>query len=918
MENRILRAVLSRLDDPGARFVFPSEVAAASVLVAALAESGRAALPARRFIGWDAFKSEVFAGDRRGRPSSKPIRAIFARVLARDNAKAPFLRSVVPLSAARASVRFAPSIASALPALRSVPEGSGDHVADWREIRRRYEAFLAERGLYEAAWLGREAARVGDRWVLVYPDLTEDWDDYAAAALALPGATALLSAELGAALVPAARFGTVVEELRAVLLRIRAEVEAGADPAGIAISAASPESVLPILEREAAIAGVPLNAREGRPLSESAGGRLLADAVALSRSRMSFEALRRLLLDASRPWKEPDAARRLLDIGIRKHVVAPLPEGTDVWEASIGNDDGARRLYRGLRTAASRIADARGFASLRSAFDAFRRAFLDETAWTDRQNDEIARCLAVLDELEEAATAAGLPPDSVPGAADAYLDQLADTRYLAVSDSGGIPVYRFPVAAGAMPDLHFVVNLAQGAAVAAARPLSFMRADERERLGAIDRDLSSGLVRLLAVSGKQVFASYSEDGPDGVRPPHPAIDARPPATLGLGYDRACWLPNLESDVLPATEVFPSQATSARAASATVFDRRGGDWTTGTPEAPATMGASTTAAAKETQSRDGFLSLSATSIEEYQSCAFRRVFLRILSVEAVESGLSFVDNLLLGQIYHDAFGRLLRPLAESGRSIVAPSASESSANTESGDVEGAPAGESARPGKDDIENAMKSAIEAVAIERGPMAGILVETAAPCLQRNFSRAAANLLRTLDGQVPVLVDDEELTAGLSIPGVRLHGRPDLVCVAANDDTRTRAVIVDYKKSKIPSKSQLEPADDGTVADIQIPAYTVLAEAAGFKPESAYYLSIEHSDASGKGLLLVFGSGSKPAIPSEKLSLLRPALESAAARTAGIVERGDMFVPALRDRETTCQKCDLRSVCRARYAVR
>jgi len=908
MGGLILQTVLAKLDDPLVRFVFPSEVAASSILVAALAQSGRKALPARRFIGWDAFKSEVFAGDHKGRPSTKAIRSIFALMLAQENARTPFLTSIVPRTAAAASARFAQSIASALPALRAIPDGASAHLADWREIRRRYELFLTDRGLYEAAWLGREAARVNQRWVLFHPDLTEDWDDYAVATNALPGATILLSDSLGKEPVPAARFGTVVEEVRAVLLSIRAQVDAGADPAGIIISVASPESVLPILEREAAIAGVPLDAREGSPLSESSGGRLVADAIALSRSRMSFEALRRLLLDQSRPWKEKDAARRLLDIGIRKHVVAPLPqsEKTDVWEASIGNDEGSRRLYRGLRTATSRIAGAKGFRTLRSSFDAFKRSFIDETLWSPRQNDEIARCLAVLDELEEAALAAGLPADTVPGAADAYLAQLDETRYLPVSESGGIAVYRFPVAAGALPDLHYVLNLAQGAAVAAARPLSFMRADERDKLGAADRDISAGLIRLLAVSGTRVFMSHSEDGPDGVRPPHPAVSAVPPESLELCYDRDQWLPNLEAGARPVARAFPAQALSARAAATTVFNQGKHDWSGGTPQAPATMGAAARAAARQALIRDDLLSLSTTAIEEYGSCAFRRIFYRRLRVEPVDTGLTFLDNLLLGQLYHDAFGRLFEPLALAGQSIVAPD-----------DSEDAPAGETPRPTKADIENALVAAVEAIGPDRGPMAGILVDTARPVLRRNFLRAATNLIRALDGQVPVIADNTDLTAPLKTPGTRLTGRPDLICVAVRDDERKKAVIVDYKKSKIPGRKDLEPRDDGSMGAIQIPAYTVLAEEAGYHPESAYYLSIEGSRDGGKGLLLVFGPGPKPIIPADKMCLLRPALESAAAATTGIIENGEIFVPAMRDRDVTCSGCDIRPVCRARYAV-
>ncbi len=888
-----LALALELAGDVRTRFVFPSEVAAASALTRVLASSGRHALPCDRFMGWDAFKSLVFAGDALGRPSTKAVRTIFARRLAAENARAPFLRSVVPPGVAAASTRFAAAIASALPALRAVPDGPGGHLADWREIRRRYEQFMVGHGLYEAAWLGREAGAVSDRWVLFYPDLTEDWDDYSRAVLAMPDVRVMLSGELGTESVPVAGFGTLVEELRAVLLSIRAEVEAGADPAGICISVASPETVLPVLEREARIAAVPLDEREGRPLSESAGGRLLADIVALHGGMMSFDALRRLLLDESRPWKERGAARRLLETGIRKHVVAPLPDGPDVWEASIGADDEVRRLYRGLRTASARIATAAGFKSLRSAFDSFRHAFIDESAWSGRQNDEIARCLAALDELDEAAVAAGIVADGIPGAAQTLMDQLEDTRYLPMSESGGIAVYRFPVAAGAMPDLHYVVNLSEGAAKAAARPLSFMRADERDRAGASDRDISAGLVRLLAVSGGRVFMSCSADGPDGVRPPHPAVEPRDPARAGLPYDRELWLPNREADSPPA--VFPLQSASARAALATVFGPDGADWSTGMPDSPAIMGKAAATDLLESQSATGRLRLSATAIEEYASCAFRRIYTRQLSVKAVESGLSFVDNLLIGSIYHDAFRRLLGPLAKAGASVAA-----------------------ARPSDSDVQSAIAEAIAAVGRDKGPMAGVLVKTASPVLGRMFSAAAANLLSAIDGLVPVLVDEEELSAPLPTLDAELYGRPDLVCVRPGDSGRKRAVIVDYKKSRIPAKADLAPDETGTIATIQIPVYAVLVAAAGYEAEAAWYLSIEGSEPSGKGLRLVFGPGDKPCIEADRMPLLEPALTAAAARTASTIRSGSVFLPAYRDRDTVCLRCDLRPVCRAHYTVR
>lgn len=898
----VVEEILSRLDDGRTRFVFPSEVAAASALAAALEASARRALPSRRFIGWDAFKSELFSGDERLRPSSKAIRSIFARSLLAENARAPFLEAVVPRGAAGASLRFARSVAAALPALDALPTGAGGHLGDWSEIRRRYEAFMERRGLYEAAWLGREAAATEDSWLLFYPDLTEDWDRYAEALAAMPRVSTILSDTLGAGTVSAARYDTIVEEIRAALIDIRGKVESGVDPASLAISVAAPEATLPVLEREAALAGLALDLREGSPLSESAGGRLFSDIKALA-GPLSFAALRRLLLDASRPWKQPEAARRLLGIGIERHLVAQVPGTPDAWEAALSHDDEARRLYRGLRTSAARIAGAPGFRSLKAAFDAFKRAFLDEERWSARQDDELARCLAALDELAEAAEAAGLSADAVPGAAEAYAAMLEDTRYLPVSDSGGIPVYRFPVAAGAAPKAHYVLNLCQGAAEAAARPLSFLRSDLRDSLGVGDRDFSAGLIRLLALSGEETRLSYSEAGPDGARPPHPALES----AQGHGYDRQAWPPSLEAEGRVPPRVFPLEASSAAAALRTVFASGANDWTRGAPERPQRLASATAEAVRAFEYRDGRPSLTATSMEEYAACAFKRIYRRVLRLEAVETGLSFIDKLLLGRIYHEAFERLLGPMAQAGQAFVWPEA----------------AGEAARPDSAAAAEAMRSTLDAVGAREGPVAAALIGAAEPVLLCAFKEAVAALTEAADGYRPILADDKELRTtidGASADGERigLRGRPDLLCEAPGADGRPRAMIFDYKKRGLPTKASLAPGDDGTLEHLQIPLYAMLAEDAGYRPEAAAYLSIEGRDGKGASLCLVFGPGSRPAIADELRPLLRPAVEARARATAARLSRGEVYVPAPRDRDRVCGECDLRPVCRARYAVR
>jgi hypothetical protein len=300
------------------------------------------------------------------------------------------------------------------------------------------------------------------------------------------------------------------------------------------------------------------------------------------------------------------------------------------------------------------------------------------------------------------------------------------------------------------------------------------------------------------------------------------------------------------------------------------------------------------------------------MEGYASCAFRRIFAGHLGAVAVDSGLSFIDARLIGQVYHDAFKRLFRPLEEKSQPVLA------------GDDDAS--GILARPGPQEILAAIRAAITATGHTLGAMAGTLVATAAPVLERNFTAAAGELLRALDGLVPVMVDSAELYAPLRGVEAKLFGRPDLVCAGeraagaprVSPGSASRVVIVDYKKSRVPAAEDLTPDEDGRIAAIQIPVYTELVKAAGYEPGSAWYVSVEGYGSKGRHLLLAYGPDDDPAISADMMGLLGPAVESAAALTARTIDDGEVFVPARGDRKAVCEHCELKPVCRVHYTVR
>lgn len=954
MTDALGAAVMAGLGDSELVFVFPSEVAARRRLEWALGASSRRALPLDRFISWDAFKSIAFPGPEGAKPVSSALRAVFARALMARNAAEPFLRELVPAEASAASPRFARAVARALPAL-GVLQGlrsQGRLVRDWRSVAERYAAFLEERGLYEPGWNRRVAVALRRRYLLICPELTTDWREYepglawatwdggrAYADGALPAAGSVYvlreadlapeasldnegiratpdraGADEADARPPAVAYETSVDEARAALLRIRKAIADGCDPADIIISLAAPDSILPLLEREARVLGLKLDRREGRPLAQSAAGRLFADLIAVARSDFSFEAARTLLLDRSRPWKASLAAEALVDLAIRKHILASVP-GVDIWEASMGPRNREERgLYRALKRSAAALATARGFRELREAFDAFRFAFLDDEGWDAAQDDELARVLRELDELIEAEEAAGLGPD--PNAASSFLERLAETRYLPAGGGEGISVYRFPVAAGAMPALHLILNLSEAAAQVASRPLSFLRDDEREALGARDRDISDGLVRLLSISGNETALSYAERGPDGVRPPHPALKPCAPDASA-----SAWLPKADLD-RPGPLAFPAQKRSALAALKTVFRGGGPDWSEARPDAPDALEPAAAARAAERLRRDGILAVSNKLLEELARCPFKRLFERHLRVEAQETGLSFVDGPMIGRLYHRCFELLFSPMASLGVAVSA----------------GSEAGERPLPDPAALPEALDRAIAEAGLEDGAFAAMVHRASRSSYLRDLGWALDALRPALDGLLPYLVEAQPRDARFEIDGKVLAytGRMDLVCVeraagsgpTADRDASVPAVeasprlacIVDYKKRGLPSLAELRLGEDGELVRFQIPGYALLCREDGLAPRAAYYLSVEGNGTDRKKRLVVaIGDDPKEAaMTPDGLEPALAALKRAAARAAEAVERGLVYLPSEADQDTACDGCGLRPVCRVRYATR
>jgi hypothetical protein len=925
------------LRDRSVRFVFPSEICAEAWLAESL-RMGVGAIEADRFLGWDRFKEAAARVD--GRPASDDyIRRIFAANLLSENAVGPFLSSLLPPAYAGLWQPFAGYLASRLPALGRLPNAMreagrvarGDPaLADWLDIRERYETFLRGIGRFEPSYEPQALRDLQGKTMIFLPELIEDFEEYRAVLETAPSIVLVgLPAER-----PAPRSAerpevqlrkpeTALAELRQVLAEVGELLDSGLETERIAITVAGLDRYRPYLEREAILFSVPLAVRSGLNLSATPGGRLFAALRDLYSSGFSFDALRDLVMSPAwpwkGPWKNPGLGRQIITEGLRLHAVASWPEcgkTADAWERSL--DGSLLSAYRRLKSRVTAIAAAADFRSLLKAYNAFRAEFLspERDDWDKGADLTLARCVVELEGLVHAQGQTGL---EVTGAFGIFMRALDSKPYVssAAGDGGtGVPVYEWRVAAGICPERHFILNASQDALALPSRGFDFLAETLRKELGTAG-DAAPAFIKAYALSGTSVSFSCPEAGFGGEEAVHGFLVSmsREDAVEGprdFSYrEEAAWL----SGRGPAPKrIHKTQVLGLAAATAASFAASGD----GAFLEPATAVLAARRLYREGEARPG---IDSTSIDDYHSCPYAFLYLRLLRAGPEPSGIAFADALFMGEVYHSALAILFARIR---------------------DADGRFKSERVEAYRGLVGNCLDEAFAQLANKRGAFVGVVLETYRGRLERylqNLVTVEAERFPSL--AIRFLEAEFELEYPEVAGGVVLRGRIDRI-----SRSEKGAIVVDYKKGGLPTKAQVAPDADGNIAEAQIPCYIRLVTdggpimgaegpAVGTEIDSAWYISIEGDSNRKPGTAAcAFGAptlrlGSAPGpttargdkvayVPQEGLAPFLDAFDEALRRTVEGIFAGAFPLAPKESQKMACANCGARGICRERYALR
>ncbi len=905
-------AVAVRIGDGATRFVFPSAVVAENRAARALARSGLRAVRADRFLGWDEFRASL-RPDRAGeKPVDDRIREIFAAELMRRNAESPFLSTIAsPERAAATSPALAPWIASRLAELAplapsrgfSAPEARGA-LADWAGIAAAYEGFLTERNLRDGAWVpSGEFSHPGKAMVFL-PDLVEDFSAWKPALEAAGIEILQPPPEQSRPPLPFVERSSALAEIRGTLRALALDLESGIPAAELALSVADLEHSRPWLEREAELLGIPLDVRAGMPLASLPGGRFFAEIGEAASSRWSGAAVASLLSDEALPWKNPGLVRAILRRGIERHAVAPWTQDgreRDPWEEALRGSPEATEGWRRIRESARRIANAKDYAAIAEAWMAFRNTYLSDEGWDPVADAVAARCVAELRELDLAAALAGGPG---PDPFRLFLRRLEGTVYVSAASGAGVRVFPWRLAAGARFARHYLLGASLDSAEVIYSRLAFLRDDLRAGLGAEDLDASADFLAAYAACADRAYFSCPPRGARGDQAPHGALLRRAVATRApegvdapdCRRDEEAWLsgerdsPSILSDPL---------ASGLAAAARTGLARRA-------KVLPGSLGPRAAAGAISRRLEDDdaggapWLRLDPSTMDEYATCGFATLCSRLLQAEPEATGIDFADDRFLGEVYHAALEAFWKRVKAEHGAFRPERLAEYRAW---------------------IPEAISLGFVRSAERSGPFALAVLEALA-------ARVEWYVLSLLDAELEagsgyfanleVLDVEKERTLRVDAERVKLSGRLDRVQLKDG-----KAVIVDYKKSGLPSKDSVrgEAREDGSLrlGEAQMPAYQALVEADGLALASAWYASVEGTSGTKAGdFRCALGDGPDAAVPPAELESVREAFGAALAATAKGLRAGLYPMPDPSDQDETCKGCRIRPVCRERYAAR
>lgn len=908
MANTLLQILKDNISDPSVFFVFPTQVAAESWADALLdsLESGTVAM--ERFTAWDTFKGNSIRSQKQDKKSvPSEVRKLFAAHLIAENAslaekgREPLFRSLINPDYAHEASGFTDWIASLLPQLalwkkhlKAAPSDSED--IDLERLYETYRDFLEEKKLFDPAWETPPFDAHGNRYIIFYPEILEDFAEYQELLEGSANITLVTAEQLEPLSDPAAGTGNAFirtfsnsrAELHALALEIkRSHEEDGIPYEDMAVSIDREGLLLPYLTRELEMYSIPVKCRVAKPLTAHGAGQLFPQIQECVSSNFSFEAVKDLLLNNELPWKEKELNMDLINFGIRNSCICSFEKNGimfDVWKDAFDafpNEERLRTFYEMLKSRLENISRAEHFKDIEERYFAFRNDFLDENGFTAQADNILGRCLKELAELIDIQS--NYPDLQIDGCFSFFTEQLAATEYLEQTNSTGVVLYPYRNAAAAPKARHFVPAAGQDAVTVTYSPLRFLTQEKRERLGVEDNDVSAIFLKMYSQNSVHgTWYSCAEKSFAGYTLPHSALrseTAEVPETSDPVAEQRAWLSGQQN-------AFPATVSETDKAGFAAWSSLAGE-----------LSSSDTALNGIEKSRlyeGDKIRISQSALKAFFTCPRFWFYGTCLKLKPFSLDAGLMEDVWIGTLYHKILEHFFSSIQHEQRNQILnmelPAVFTDYSERIAKAVDYGFETVSGSPLSKELLNKQKTA--------------WIEKVTNCLVEFCACFAGCSVVDMEREISMPADGKDYI---------FTGKIDLILRTIDE----KIVLIDFKTGGSPAKKNCYPDkdDDTVLQDFQFAMYTKLWEYQNPAPEDAvsecHFFEITRCHRN-----TIMGKAQKDSRYRTDMQFSIALLEQYSELYAGIVRAGS-YNTEIKPSFADCTICGYRTICRSTYTV-
>ena len=881
-------SVKELLDNSENILVFPSEVAAIHWRRNALQLISSRFLRSDRIISWDSFKERTFALHRKEVPANSLTRFVFASNFLEENAReSPLLQHFITPEYAKHSNRFTEFLVSILPRLKRANNEVGSRrlnpgaqaKGDLTRLFDSYTRFLVDQGLYEPAYEEPEDLEVQGAFVVLFPEVIEDYPEFAAL-LKKAGVETFMTPRSSGALIQ--QFDNSRLELTWLFQRISELLSSGSDFQDILITSCDHERWEGRLREAALRYDIPLEYRYGRNLASYRESRLFSLLSGCVETDFSLKSVEALLLDRIIPWRDSGLASRTFRLGLTHRCV----RGRTLWLQRLGRsgDREAHDFFRSLTSQMDLVTRAGSFTELRTRIQAYISRFLDLELLSDASLRVVQSCLNLLNHLAGLEENAGL---SVSNPFSLWLGILKNQLYVQRSSGLAIPVYPYRVSAGVFPKFHFVLNASERATSVRASVFPFLPDHLTSHSPDFMRDFSSQFFNLYRESGEEVCMSFSRQSFDGpMLPPSTAVTEgllrEATTTKSDEFEEDPYNQEISywSGTNPAISIITvPQLEGFHQSLETIWEPKPVDLTIQTLD----ISELNESLLAQKRDEDDVLGISSTALDLYTECGFSYLMTVLLDINEEEFELSLEDARAVGLFQHDVLYQLYSWIRDHF-------------------------GRFRRESLDWITSLVPSIVDEVLSRPKYRDLAFIPPVLASLKERVSYELYNLLEVEAkelGDYRIVDLEERYEIPIQDSDFKLIGRIDRVSEADG-----KYVLIDYKKRYRFTAADLNGEAEG-YATFQLPFYLELVEQKYPGEWRAAYFDVTKAELK---TIINEGEGGS-LLDSGQTALYRETQRKALSYMAEGLRSGRYLSPS---RVRGCDSCRVRSVCRQKFVVK